>query len=479
MRTPSLHRGMLVAALAAAVAGCALKSPPTPAELQKEVLPQAPPPEAYRAGGSVAAPVADGWLAAFEDPALTALVNEALAYNADLRVAAARVEQAAGYVKVASGALLPSVGVVGLGGGKSGGGGGLEGVFLNASLELDVWGRLRYGREASREQSAAVEADYAYARQSLAAMVVKAWFLAVQAGMQRVIAQDALGSSETLLRMADDRFRVGNGSAQAVAQARASVGPYRDTLKQIDFAREQARRSLELLLGRYPAAEIAVADRLPPMPPPLPVGMPSELLERRPDVVAAERRVAAAFARVGEAKAAQLPRISLTAGGSNVSSDLIELKDVSSPVWSLGVNLIAPIYQGGALRAQVEIRSAEQKQAVAEYARVGQKAFGEVENALGAESILRERDAILVAAVRDNAEALDLARVQYRVGNVDLRTVEQSQLSLYAVRTSRLQVQAEQLAQRTNLFLALGGGFDQPAMAAVAGNASEPLQPKQ
>lgn len=468
MRTFSLHRGILVALLAAAVAGCALKAPPTTAELQQEVLPQAAPPEAYRAGGGVAAPVADGWLAAFEEPALTALVNEALAYNADLKVAAARVEQAAGYVKVASGALLPSVGVVGLGGGKSGGGGGLDGIFLNASLELDVWGRLRYARQATREQSAAADADYAYARQSLAAMVAKAWFLAVEAGMQRVIAQDALSSSETLLRMTEDRLRVGNASTQAVAQARASVGPYRDTLKQVEFAREQARRALELLLGRYPAAEIAVADRLSPMPPPLPVGMPSELLERRPDVVAAERRVAAAFDRVGEAKAAQLPRISLTAGGSNVSSELIELKDVSSPVWSLGANLIAPLYQGGALRAQVEIRSAEQKQAVAEYARAGQKAFGEVENSLGAESTLRERDAILAATVRDSAQALELARTQYRVGSVDLRTVEQSQLALYAARTARLHVQAEQLAQRTNLYLALGGGFDLPAMAVAS-----------
>ncbi len=123
--------------------------------------------------------------------------------------------------------------------------------------------------------------------------------------------------------------------------------------------------------------------------------MPSQLLERRPDVIAAERRVAAAFDRVGEARAAQLPRISLTAGGSSVSSDLLELKDTSNPIWSFGANLLAPLYQGGSLRAQVEIRSAEQKQAVAEYARAGQRAFGEVESALAAENALRDREAIL------------------------------------------------------------------------------------
>ena len=188
--------------------------------------------------------------------------------------------------------------------------------------------------------------------------------------------------------------------------------------------------------------------------------MPSELLERRPDVVAAERRVAAAFDRVEEAKAAQLPRISLTAGGSSVSSELIVLKDHSNPVWSLGANLVAPLYQGGALRAQVEIRTAEQKLAVADYARVAQRAFSEVESALSAETALRDREAILVENIKDNQRALDLAQIQFKVGKIDLRVVQQRQLALYGARTSRLQVQSEQLAQRVNLYLALGGSFE-------------------
>jgi NodT family efflux transporter outer membrane factor (OMF) lipoprotein len=296
--------------------------------------------------------------------------------------------------------------------------------------------------------------------------------VAIEAGLQGAIAQDALRSSETLLRLAEDRLRIGNGNEQAVAEARANVGTYRDRLRQIDLAREQALRALELLLGRYPAAEIAVAARLPAMPPPAPVGMPSQLLERRPDVFAAERRVAAAFDRVGEARAAQLPRISLTAGASSVSSDLIELKDTSSPLWSLGANLVAPIYQGGALRAQVEIRTAEQKQAVAEYARAGQRAFGEVEAALAAEDALREREAILEASVLDSARALELAQIQYRVGMVDLRVVEQNQLALYSARLALLRVQTERLAQRVNLHLALGGGFgSSPWVADVASDA--------
>jgi NodT family efflux transporter outer membrane factor (OMF) lipoprotein len=468
MRANLVSQGMLAAGLAAAVAGCALKAPPTTDELQKEALPHTTVPAAWKATGGVAAPAADRWLASFDDPALSELVTEALAYNADLQVAAARVEQAAGYVKVASASLLPSVGVFAMGGGKSGGSGGLDGVWLNASLELDVWGRVRYGSAAAEAQSAAVAADYAYARQSLAATVAKSWFVAIEAGLQRAIAQDVLRSAESLLRIAQDRLRVGSGNEQAVAEARVNVGTYRDTLRKIELAREQALRALELLLGRYPSAEVAVAERLSPMPSPVPVGMPSQLLERRPDVIAAERRVAAAFDRVGEARAAQLPRISLTAGGSSVSSELIVLKDTSNPIWSFGGNLIAPLYQGGALRAQVEIRSAEQKQAVAEYARTGQRAFGEVEGALAAENTLRDRDAILDATVRDSERALELAQIQYRIGSVDLRAVEQNQLALYTARISRLRVQTERLAQRVNLYLALGGGFDLPAMEPVA-----------
>jgi len=453
-------RKVTALALAAMLAGCALDAPPSASDLQKSVLPQGPVPAAFRAGAGVAAPVQERWLAAFGDPTLNALVDEALRFNADLQVAAARVEQAGAYVRVAHGALLPQVGVVGLGGGKSGGGGGLDGIFLNASLELDVWGRLRYGEAAAQAQADAATADYAYARQSIAATVAKAWFLAIEAGLQRGITQDALTSSGTLQRLAQDRLRIGNGNAQALAQARVNVGTYADLLRQVDLAREQSVRALELLLGRYPAAELAVATQLASMPPPVPVGTPSQLLERRPDVVAAERRVAAAFDRVGEAKAARLPRISLTAGGSNVSSDLIVLKNANDPIWSVGANLIAPLYQGGALQAQVEIRTAEQKQAVADYARTGQRAFGEVESALSAEAALRERDTILASTVRDSQEALSLAQTQYRIGSADLRAVEQSQLSLYSLRTARLRVQTEQLAQRANLHLALGGDFE-------------------
>ena len=131
------------------------------------------------------------------------------------------------------------------------------------------------------------------------------------------------------------------------------------------------------------------------------------------------------------------------------------------------------LIDGGALKAQVDVRTAEQKQAVAAYASAGLRAFGEVENALSTDIALRDRLAVLDATVRDNERALELARIQFRVGSTDQRTVEQRLISLYAARTTRLQVQGQQLAQRVNLYLALGGGFEPPAAQAQAAASSQ------
>lgn len=464
--------------LAALAAGCALQSPPPSAELQRQAMPHTQVPPDWKAGATVAQPVADAWLKAFDDAALTALVAEALAYNIELQGAAARVEQAGALLKVASAPLKPQISITGLwSGAASSGGDGLNGIFLNLSLELDVWGRLRYGEAAAVAQSDAVQADYAFARQSLAAMVAKSWFLAIEATLQRAIVLDMLRAADELLRLAQERQRIGAGNEQAVAEARANLGSYRDALRQSELARDNAMRALELLLGRYPAADVALAAQLSPLPPSLPAGLPSQLLERRPDVVAAERRVAIAFNRVGEAKTALLPRISLTGGGSSISSDLFVLQDRSNPSWGFGANLFAPLYQGGALRAQVEVRDAEQRSAMAAYASAGQKAFADVENALAAEIALRDRAAIIDAMVRDNERALELVLVQYRVGSSDQRAVEQRQLTLYSARTTRLRVQSEQLAQRVNLYLALGGSFDALPAVPVAARAASAATP--
>ena len=295
------------------------------------------------------------------------------------------------YAKLAGAKLYPSVDLLARGGGGlSGDNSGLEGAVMTLSWELDLWGRIRYGRAAARADFAAAAADFEYARQSMAALVAKSWFLATEAELQAEVARANIRDGDELVRLAEARSRIGVGNDEEVFVARASIGVSRDALRGIELAREQAIRALELLIGRYPGAALAVAPQLPAQPNAVPSGLPSELLERRPDVVAAERRVAAAFNRIGEAKAARLPAISLTTGVSSITSELFVLKSRENPMWNLGASLLAPLYQGGALRTQVEIRTAQQKQAVAAYASIGLRAFSEVENALSAE-IRRQR----------------------------------------------------------------------------------------
>jgi multidrug efflux system outer membrane protein len=417
-------------------------------------------PTVWTATSIVSDPAVDNWLATFNDAQLEALVLEALAYNTDLAIAAARVEQAAGYARLAGSYIYPTVNLLARGGGKGGDSSGISGVGVFASWELDIWGRARSEREAGSQQYEAAVFDAEYARQSIAATVAKSWILAVEAYLQRALADEIVRSSEQSLKLADDRLRVGKGDEYDLTLAQANTESFRDAARQLALGYEQALRALETLLGRYPAAVVEVAKTLPAMPQPVPAGLPSQLLERRPDVIAAQRKVASAFHRVAEAKAARLPRIALTAGAQGITSDLFVLKDQNNPVFSLGANLTAPIFHGWALAAQVDIRTAEQKVAAAEYGRVGIRAFGEVEAALSAGFAADEREVILARAVTSNARTVELAQVRLNVGSGDLRAVLQQNIALYAARTALLRVQSERRVQRVNLHLALGGSFE-------------------
>jgi len=452
-------RVLLLAFLIGILAGCALAPPPDREALRKDALPNVSIPASYT-GGGISTDVREPWLVEFQDAALDALVREAVAYNADLRIAEARVEQAAAYLKSSGSLLYPQVTLLGRGGGKMSDSSGLSGIGFFANWELDLWGRVRAGQAFAEQQYVATQLDAEYARQSIAALVAKGWFLATEARMQRAQATAIRVSSEQLVSLADDRLRVGRGDEFDVAIARASVATLRDTERSLDAAYAQAVRSLEVLVGRYPAAAIEAPARLARWPGDVPVGLPAELMERRPDIVAAERRVAGAFYRTEEAKAARLPKITLTGSLTSISSELFVLKSTDNPLVSLGASHLQPIFLGGQLQAQVEVRTAEQKQAVAEYARIGLRAFTEVEDALTNGFALADRETLLATAVRENARGLELANVRFRVGSGDLRGVQQQQLVLYSAQVSLVRVQAERLVQRVNLHLALGGSFD-------------------
>jgi len=432
-------------------------------EARTQALPQLVVPEKWIAGPADSNDVGAGWLALFRDPELEKLVVEAMKYNVDLQVAAARVEAAEANVRVAGGILYPQMNISGRGGGKlSGDSSGLQGIGLFASWELDLWGRVRSVRGGATARAEATVLEQRYARESIAALVAKSWFLAREATMLREIARQMIDSAQSLAGLANDRLRVGRADEYEATTAEANVLTYRDLQLQADLARQNALRALETLVGRYPSASIDPGMALPPPPPAVPVGLPSQLLERRPDVRAAERRVAAAFYGVTEAQAARLPRISLVGSVSTVSSDLIVLKERDNPVWGIGGTFLFPLFAGGALESQVEVKTAEQKVAVAEFGRIGSRAFTEVENALSSAFNLDNRADVLARSVQANEKALGFARVRYEVGSGDQRGVQQQMLALHASQTTLVHVQAERLIQRVNLHLALGGGFEAP-----------------
>jgi NodT family efflux transporter outer membrane factor (OMF) lipoprotein len=440
-------------------AGCALAPPPSADDLRSDTLANAAVPTSWTAQEAAPGQVERGWLATFADPELTDLVAEAMRYNTDLQVAAARVAQAEALVRAAGGELYPALEALGRAGGKMGDNSGLEGWLVSAAWELDLWGRVRYGARSASEQYASAEADFAFARQSLAATVATAWFMATEAALQRDLLAEIVGAADGLRQLAQERLKVGAGSEFEVTSATVTLQTYRDSLRQAQLARVQALRALELLVGRYPGAQIAAPARFGSLAARAPAGLPAELLERRPDVIAARNRVAAAFSLVQQARAARLPSITLTGSVSDLTSDLFVLEDRDTPVWSVGGTLLAPLFTGGTLRAQVDLRTAEQTQALAQYEQTALTAFGEVEDALSSEAALRDRELILEAAVTSAERALQLARTRYRVGAGDLRSVQEQQVAYLGARTNLIRVRTAQRVQRVNLHLALGGDF--------------------
>lgn len=450
-------------ALLSLCSACATKPPPSATEIRQQAMSRVNVDHPWKAAAADGNAVHDDWLSSFRDAELDALVREAIAYNPDLQVAAARVTQAQQYLATAQAALRPWLSLAGTGGTKSGGGdasSALQGLVLGASWELDLWGRLRYARNAAEQSYESVRADFEFAKQSIAAATAKAWFTATQLSLHAELAADMVQASQQLQMLAEQRQRVGVGTETETAQARAALSNMQDEQQQIAFARGQALRALELLVGRYPAAEIIARGQLVTLPGPMPVGVPLQMLDRRPDVIAAERRVAAAFNRVGEAKAAYFPKITLTANIATFSSEVLQLKqDYDNPTYGIGARMIAPLYQGGALKAQVQIRTAEQKEAVADYGRIALRALNDVENALAANESLAARVSYLNTAFNEQTRALKFTEDNVRVGRVDQRSIQQQRITLNDAKVVLLNARTDQLAAWVNLYLALGGGF--------------------
>lgn len=448
-----------VAASALLTTGCAGAGPePNPRNTTAALAPDT----AWKAGG-IPGEVTNGWIADFREPRLTALVTEALQNNPSLQAAAASLESAQAGARRAGAALLPTVSL-NAGGTRNLPFEGQSTAALGASLdigwEIDLWGRAASAKRGATQQALASAADYAFARQSLAAQTAKAWFLAAEAKMQRDLAREFVAQREQMLTIVQARFDAGAITQQDLAASRAELASARQAAQAADTAYREAVRSLELLVGRYPSAELAVADTLQSVPPPIPAGIPSEILERRPDLVAAERQVAAAFQFTKSASAARLPRIGLTTSAGTASNALASLINPVSAAAAFGASLFQPLFDGGLRQADFEQAKAEQKAAVARYRAAALRAFQEVENALGRESSLLLQEQSLSEAAAGFRLAREIAETRYQQGAVPFSEVLLARLQELQARTALIRIRGDRLVQRTNLHLALGGNFE-------------------
>src|SRR5437588_10698 len=329
---------VLVIASGLVLSGCALKVPPFGAAIMPESA-RSKIPGTWR-GPHRGGDVVPKWIRSFGDPELTALVADAVERNPDLKAAAARVEASRAAVRIAASSLYPRIAMKGLGerqgqhlsgdigrginppdfgspGTENSGGGGLDtstdetsqrwvyGLAAGAAWEADVWGRIRSKKAAAKAESAALEADYEFARQSLAAAVARAYFSTIEAAQQEANAQETLDLYQEYVDLTGKRQEQGHARDFDMAQIKSRTAGAKNALYIAQAARAQTIRAIEVVTSHYPAGRLEARSSFPGQPKPVAAGLPSQILERRPDLIAAERRFAAAFHRVNDARPAR------------------------------------------------------------------------------------------------------------------------------------------------------------------------------
>lgn len=411
------------------------------------------------------------WLADFKSPALHAFISEAMEANANLERISAVLTQSMAEARISGADRLPSASA-GLSGarqsinsfGPSATGGVIFEDFdlsLNLSWELDLWGRLHDLSSASTARIEANSADLQAARLSLAAQVTKVWFNIIEAKAQLTEAAHTAATYEKNQRTLENRFERGLASGLELRQTRSLAASAQADVARRGRALDAARRNLEVLLGRYPSSELMTdSETLPELPSAIPAGLPADLLQRRPDLIAAERRLAAADKDVEAKRKDLLPRISLTASTGTSSSEFEDLLDGDFSVWSLAANLTQPILQGGRIKGNIERSEAIRHQARAQYRDTALRAFLEVEQALAAEAYLQGEYASLKSATDESNAAESLAWSQYRDGTVDFLNVLDTQRSAANSRARLIASHNALLQNRIDLYLALGGPFE-------------------
>ena len=450
---------------AATFTGCALNPLPSSEKVLLDALPRNTTiPSGWKAE-SLSGDVTDGWLATFNDPALSAIVAEALSNNLDLRIAAERVRITQQQIILASAQMKPQIGInlgdrITYDDGNDGAFNSTS-AYLGLAWELDVWGRLRAQREASENNSTATALNYAYARQSLAAMVAKVWYFTCEAKQLVELTKQSIEIYSEQLTLSKVRHSSGKDSNLGVVDTQAKLNSARAAYENALANYEQAQRTLELLLGRYPAAEIQASTSLTRKLEPINGGIPLSILQRRPDLLAAQQIVFARFRLEESARLALLPDLSFSLAGGRFGDGILSLLNLNPWLATANIGMFIPLYEGSALRANVEIANAEQMIALSGYAKATVSAFKEVEDGLANNTLLEKQLAYQNSALNDSTEAVRIATAQYTAGRQDLLWVTALQQNQIAVEASVINVRTAMLINRINLNLALGRSFDQ------------------
>jgi multidrug efflux system outer membrane protein len=467
---------LLAAALAA---GCSTLTPP-PAPARPEGRSATVPP-AYvapsAAGPSLAEP---SWRTFFAYGELPALIDEALRNNRDLRIAAERIELARAQLGLARAALLPTVaadasatsqrGPTPLDPNRNRSGESYSLGLAVPTWEIDLWGRIRSQVDSARRTVEATDAQRYAAQVSLVASVAGGWLQLLEVDQQLAVSRRTRDSRRDSARLIRLRFDAGVVSMVDVTQAETSLAQAEQAIAELERQRASAENALSVLLGRNPGP-IARTSTLREMPVPatLPAGLPSDLLRRRPDVIAAERAVAATDADVDAARKAFLPTVSLTGFLGVVSPQLSQLLGVDRGAWSVTPGVTLPIFTGGRLEANLEAQAARQRIAVEDYGRTVQGALRDVEDALTAFQRRREQREALERIVASSRERLRLVDLRYLNGISSYFEVLDSQRVLFDSELQLAQSTAATYGAVIQLYRALGGGWEPSDRRAAGG----------
>jgi len=336
--------------------------------------------------------------------------------------------------------------------------------------EIDLWGRLTDETRAAYKDAAASFADFHAAQLSIAGAVTQSWFGLIEARQQRELAERDVTARERNLAVTERRYERGVASSLDVRLSRSALGSSKANLALRQRLEQESARRLEVLLGRYPAAELEAAAALPELPPLAGAGAPGDILARRPDLIAAEARMTASGLRARAARKQMLPRLTLSASLSTSGPDLSDLIDPERLAGNIASGLFQPLFQGGRIRANAKRQKAFAEASLLTYAQTALRAYEEAENAIAAENFLAAGEAALKLAFEEAAAAEELTERRYASGTATIFDLLNAQTRRISAESSYIQAQQQRVANRVALYLAIGGDFITDAGPKVAEN---------